>query len=49
MIEKLENFDDVRILNGLGDFLTVKQKDNVRENLKQDTLFELKKLLRNEK
>jgi hypothetical protein len=49
LVEKLEKFDDVRILNGLGDFLNVKQKDNVRKNLKQDTLFELKKLLRNEK
>lgn len=41
-IDQLEKTDNRRILQGLGELLTPKQKDWVRENLKEETIALLK-------
>ena len=38
----LEKFDNKDILHGLGELLSAKQKDWVRNNLKKDLIFQLK-------
>jgi len=50
-IAKLEQVSDKNILSGMGELLDEKQKDNVRKNLKNDTIFllKLKLQLENEK
>ncbi len=41
-IDVLEKFDNKDILHGLGELLSAKQKDWVRNNLKKDLIFQLK-------
>jgi len=50
-IAKLEQIGDKNILSGMGELLDEKQKDNVKKNLKNDTIFllKLKLQLENEK
>lgn len=47
--EALEKFNDSNILSGMGELLTEKQKNWVREKLKADTIFLLKLKLDGEK
>lgn len=48
-IEKLENIPGRTILSGMGELMSDKQKDWVREKLKLETLFLLRVMLHNEK
>jgi predicted nucleotidyltransferase component of viral defense system len=48
-IELLEKMNDKKILDGLGEMLSVSQKDWARAKLKSDTIFLLRLALENEK
>ncbi|MEK7635319.1 MAG: nucleotidyl transferase AbiEii/AbiGii toxin family protein [Patescibacteria group bacterium] len=48
-IEIMEKFDDLDILNGMGELLTDKQKSWVKARLKFETIFSLRLALENEK
>ena len=46
-LEALEKYDDRHILSGLGELLSIQQRTWVKQNLKDETIFLLKLLLRN--
>lgn len=48
-VDLLEKMDNRHILDGLGEFLSESQKDWARAKLREDTVFELRLMLSNEK
>jgi predicted nucleotidyltransferase component of viral defense system len=48
-IKMLEQIDNKRILDGLGELLSDSQKDSMRAKLKSDTIFQLNLMLDNER